>query len=106
IRSDNADANQLWHTRHVPWMSLLRSANLALICGMYFAFGYALYFYITWLPTYLLKARGFSQNYAGFFSALPWLASAAGVWLGGLLTDGLARRTGRLKVGRCGVGGF
>ena len=72
---------------------------------MYFAFGYALYFYITWLPTYLLKARGFSSSYAGLFSALPWITSAAGFWLGGLTTDGLARRTGSLKIGRCAVGG-
>jgi len=104
IRSDQIDAEQLGDTRHVPWAFLLRSKNLALICGMYFAFGYALYFYITWLPTYLLNARGFSSNYAGFFSALPWLASACGFWLGGLLTDYLARRTGSLKIGRCVVG--
>jgi ACS family glucarate transporter-like MFS transporter len=106
IRSDQVDATHLGHAQRVPWSVLLRSTNLLFICGMYFAFGYALYFYITWLPTYLLKARGFSENYAGFFSALPWLASAAGVWLGGLLTDWLSRRTGSLKIGRCAVGGF
>src|SRR5262249_25389611 len=78
IRSDRVDAAELSHTRHVPWRMLIRSSNLAFICGMYFAFGYALYFYITWLPTYLLKARGFSTVYAGFFSALPWIASAGG----------------------------
>ncbi len=104
IRSDQVDAGQLGHARHVPWGILLRSRNLAFICGMYFAFGYALYFYITWLPTYLLKARGFSETYAGLFSALPWLASAGGFWLGGLLTDWLVRRTGSLKIARCGIG--
>src|SRR2546426_5144558 len=104
IRSDQVDASELGHSRHTPWGALLRSTNLAFICGMYFAYGYALYFYITWLPTYLLKARGFSANYAGFFSALPWIASAGGFWLGGLLTDWLVRRTGSLKIARCGVG--
>jgi MFS transporter, ACS family, glucarate transporter len=104
IRSDRIDAAELSHTRHVPWRALIRSRNLAFICGMYFAFGYALYFYITWLPTYLLNARGFSRAYAGFFSALPWIASAGGFWLGGQATDWLSRRTGSLKIGRCGVG--
>ena len=104
IRSDKADAAQLGHSHQVPWNVLLRSANLAFICGMYFAFGYALYFYITWLPTYLLKARGFSADYTGLFSALPWVASAGGMWLGGRLTDWLSLRTGSLKIGRCGVG--
>jgi sugar phosphate permease len=106
IRSDQVDASHLHHARRVPWRVLLRSRNLLFICGMYFAFGYALYFYITWLPTYLLKARGFSENYAGLFAALPWLASAGGVWLGGLLTDWLSRRTGSLKIGRCAMGVF
>ncbi|MBI3492096.1 MAG: MFS transporter, partial [Acidobacteria bacterium] len=36
-----------------PWSALLRSRNLYAICAMYFAFGYGLYFYFTWLPTYL-----------------------------------------------------
>lgn len=104
IRSDQVDGAQLGHTRRVPWAVLVRSTNLAFICAMYFAFGYALYFYITWLPTYLLKGRGFSTDYAGLFSALPWLASAAAFWLGGLLTDWLARRTGSLRIARCYVG--
>jgi sugar phosphate permease len=106
IRSDRANATDFGHAQRVPWRVMLRSKNLLFICGMYFAFGYALYFYITWLPTYLLKARGFSENYAGLFAALPWLASAGGVWLGGLLTDWLSRRTGSLKIGRCAVGSF
>ena len=106
IRSDQVDASQLDHTRQVPWAALLKSANLAFICGMYFAYGYALYFYITWLPTYLLEARGFSRAYAGFFSALPWIASIGGFSFGGWVTDWLGRRTGSLKLARCGVGAF
>ena len=37
-----------------PWRLLLGSRNLYAICTMYFAFGYGLYFYFTWLPTYSL----------------------------------------------------
>src|SRR5205823_4283633 len=36
-----------------PWRRLLTSRNLYTICAMYFAFGYGLYFYFTWLPTFL-----------------------------------------------------
>jgi ACS family glucarate transporter-like MFS transporter len=106
IRSDRVDASQLEDRVDIPWRHLLRSKNLYFICLMYFAFGYALYFYITWLPTYMLDGRGFSQNYAGFFSALPWIASCFGFYFGGRLTDWLAHRTGSLKIGRCGVGAF
>ena len=38
-----------------PWRRLLTSPNLYAICAMYFAFGYGLYFYFTWLPTYLIR---------------------------------------------------
>lgn len=102
IRSGQTDAPS--HSHHVPWARLLRSPNLAFICGMYFAYGYGLYFYLTWLPTYLLKGRGFSASYAGLFSALPWLLSAAAFLFGGWATDYLAHRSGNLKLARCGIG--
>ena len=42
-----------------PWARILASPNLYAICTMYFAFGYGLYFYFTWLPTYLIRELGF-----------------------------------------------
>jgi len=89
----------------IDWRRLSCSANLWCICGMYFAYGYGLYFYVTWLPTYLLKGRGFSTAYAGFFSALPWVASAAGYVVGGWITDRISR-SGNLRAARCGLGIF
>src|SRR5262249_59860014 len=106
IRSDGVDPNMLSHSHSIPWGALLTSGNLLLICGMYFGYGYGLYFYLTWLPTYLLEARGFSQSHAAFFSAMPFIAAALGVWLGGIVTDWLTRRTGSLRFGRCVTGGF
>jgi predicted MFS family arabinose efflux permease len=88
----------------VPWGRLLASGNLLCICGMYFAYGYGLYFYVTWLPTYLLRARGFSAANAGWLAGLPWLVSAAGFVLGGWLTDRIAARTSNLRLARCAVG--
>src|SRR5438874_1079627 len=45
----------------IEWRRLM-SANLLYICLTYFAFGYGLYFYLTWLQTYLREARGFSAG--------------------------------------------
>jgi MFS transporter, ACS family, glucarate transporter len=87
---------------HVPWKLLFTSKNLAAIGAMYFAFGYGIFFYITWLPTYLINARGFSADYAKWFSALPWAVSGAAFLFGGWLTDRLAQRN--LKLARRGVG--
>ncbi len=104
IRSDEADEIMVSGTHIVPWRVLFRSTNLAFICLMYFAYGYGLYFYITWLPTYLLDARGFSIASAKWLAALPWALSALGFWFGGWATDYLVKRTGNLKVARCGLG--
>jgi nitrate/nitrite transporter NarK len=93
-------------SHRVPWKTLFTSANLAFICLMYFAYGYGLYFYITWLPTYLLEARGFSVNSTKWAAAAPWVVSALAFWAGGWTTDWLARRAGGLKLARCGVGVF
>lgn len=89
----------------VPWAVFLRSRNIFFLCAMYFCYGYGLYFYITWLPTYLIKARGFDTEWASIFSSLPWLCGALAFLCGGWLTDTLVRR-GRHKLARCGLGAF
>ncbi len=93
------------HTHQIPWRAFVKSKNIFFLCAMYFAYGYSLYFYITWLPTYLLKARGFSVASAGFFSALPWIFGAVAFLCGGWLTDYLVAR-GNPKLARCGIGVF
>jgi nitrate/nitrite transporter NarK len=93
------------HSHKVPWRTFLRSKNIFFLCAMYFAYGYSLYFYITWLPTYLLKARGFDVASAGFYSALPWLFGALAFLCGGWTTDRLVAR-GRHRLARCGLGAF
>jgi ACS family glucarate transporter-like MFS transporter len=99
IRQDGAGAA----THATPWRQLLRFRNLYAICAMYFAFGYGLYFYFTWLPTYLTKELGFSQFGGGLFAALPFLLAGIADLAGGLLTDRLSRAHG-LRVGRCYLG--
>ena len=85
----------------IEWERLL-SMNLLYVCLTYFAFGYGLYFYLTWLPTYLREARGFSVDTASVLSSIVLLSGAAASILGGLWTDGWSKKYG-LRAGRCGV---
>jgi MFS family permease len=89
--------------RQTPWAALLANRNLYAICAMYFAFGYGLYFYFTWLPTYLITVLGFSRFSGGLFAALPFLLAGIADIVGGTLTDRLSRARG-LRVGRCYLG--
>ncbi|HJS44981.1 MAG TPA: MFS transporter [Rhizomicrobium sp.] len=58
------------------------------------------YFFATWFPVYLIKARGFSITEAGFAAALPALAGFAGGVLGGVLSDLLLRKGMPLSTSR------
>ena len=87
----------------VPWRVLFTTRNLYAICAMYFAFGYGLYFYFTWLPTYLIEELGFSPLAGGALAALPFFLAGLADVAGGWLTDRLSHDFG-LKVGRCYLG--
>ncbi len=78
----------------VPWGSLLRSRNLIVVCAMYFCAIYGWYFFMTWLPQYLERARGFDLHQTSLLAALPWIAIAAGCFFGGLISDALVRKRG------------
>jgi ACS family glucarate transporter-like MFS transporter len=86
-----------------PWRALLHSRNLYAICAMYFTYGYGLYFYFTWLPTYLIRVLGFSVMNGGLLAGLPFLCAGIANLAGGWLTDALARDRG-LRTARCGLG--
>src|SRR5439155_17843758 len=87
--------------RQIEWKAPI-SANLLFVCLTYFAFGYGLYFYLTWLQTYLREARGFSGTQASLLASIVLLSAAGACIIGGFWTDSWVRRYG-LKVGRCGV---
>ncbi|MFN9743581.1 MAG: MFS transporter [Acidobacteriota bacterium] len=91
-------------SHRIEWRKMLASRNMVLICLMYFAYGYGIFFYMTWLPTYLIEGRSFSIGSTKWLAALPWVISLPSYLFGGWLTDRLARRAGGLKLARCGVG--
>jgi ACS family D-galactonate transporter-like MFS transporter len=59
-----------------------------------------LVFFLTWFPTYLVSARGMSFIKAGKMVALPYIAAAAGVVIGGLVSDAILKRTGSANMAR------
>jgi len=78
----------------MPWRAFVRSRTLAALAAMYFGSIYGWYFYLTWLPTYLMRGRGFDLAAVGWLAAGPLVAIATGSLVGGVLADTLARRLG------------
>jgi MFS transporter, ACS family, glucarate transporter len=91
-----------------PWHRIFSSKNLWALFAMYFCSAYGFQFFVTWLPTFLIKDHGLSFERSGLYSAIPLASGALGCLLGGALSDWLARVTGNLKWARrsIGVGGF
>jgi MFS family permease len=89
----------------VPWMALLTSGNLWLLCLMYFCGSFGWYFNITWLPGYLKDHFGVTAETTGYWTTslltgAPLLVGSLACFIGGMLTDAFIRRTGNRKWGR------
>ena len=88
---------------HGTWTEVFRIPSLVPLCLQYVANSYGYYFFITWLPTYLAKARGMSSAELAIFSGLPLTLSAIADVTGGFTTDALCRRFG-VRIGIRGIG--
>ena len=89
-------------SHRLPWKRALRSRNLRAILLVAAAHGYGGYFFLSWLHTYLVKGRGFSEQ-GLMFSAFPFILGACANLCGGFASDALVKRVG-LKWGRRAVG--
>jgi MFS family permease len=108
IRGGIPDATASTRSTSLPWLRTFRSGTLWALFGMYFCSAYGFFFFVTWLPTYLMEEHGLTLERSGWYSTLPLGAGALACITGGTFSDWLVRRTGSVKWGRrlVGIGGF
>ncbi len=87
----------------IPWNRIVRSPDVWLLTFSYFCYGYTLWIYLTWLPTYLQDQRHLTFAQLGFFASLPLFGGVLGDLVGGTLSDFIYKRTGRLNLARRSV---
>jgi predicted MFS family arabinose efflux permease len=95
-------------TAKISWSDLFRYRSIwGLMIGL-FCLNFAIYFFITWFPSYLLQARGFSLASLGTWGALPAVMAVVGNWMGGYASDSLLRKGWSHTAARktCLVGGM
>ena len=56
---------------------------------MYFCYGWVLWLYLYWIPTYLVEIRSFTHIEMGLAASLPLLAATLTNIVGGTLSDRL-----------------
>ncbi|MEA4836103.1 MAG: MFS transporter [Anaeromusa sp.] len=78
---------QTTDSEEVGLMSVLKNRNIVLLALTYFGFMCAFFGLLSWLPSYLVKARGFELVKMGIFSGLPFLALGIAQPFGGWLSD-------------------
>jgi MFS transporter, ACS family, glucarate transporter len=71
----------------LPWRAFLSSGQFWAV-GMQYAFLLLIQgFFVTWLPTYLVQAKGFSLTGMGIAGSLPWAAMIVAVFGTGAIVD-------------------
>jgi sugar phosphate permease len=84
----------------IPWRKILHSKDLWALTFSYFTYGYTLWIYLTWLPTYLTQGRHFSFAQLGIVASLPLVGGILGDLAGGLVCDTIYKKTGNINLAR------
>ncbi|PKU24879.1 MFS transporter [Telmatospirillum siberiense] len=87
IRSGQIRHHGTDKTIPMKWYELLRYRNIWAMCLGFFTINYISYFFITWLPTYLVKEHGMGLLTMGFVASLPLLSGLVFEILAGWLSD-------------------
>jgi MFS family permease len=87
----------------LPWRKLLGNrAMVGLLLAKFFQ-DYLLYFFVTWLPGYLVIAHGFTLEQMGTYGSLMWFAGFVNQPLMGFVSDALIRRGLSVTAARKGT---
>jgi len=82
----------------VPWGPLTR--RIMPVTIVYFCYGWTLWLYLSWLPSFFQNEYGFDTRQSAFFSAAVYLPGVLGNLLGGTISDRILHKTGDLKKAR------
>jgi ACS family hexuronate transporter-like MFS transporter len=87
-------------SRRTSWRFILFNRSLLVNNYAFFAFGYLLFFAITWLPGYLEQTYAIQVRQTGWFLIAPWITATLLLLLGGFLSDVIWRKTKSIRLAR------
>jgi MFS family permease len=82
----------------VPWLKLAR--RMLPVTAVDFCYGWTLWVFLTWLPSFFFKSFHLDLKHSALFSSGVLLGGVIGDNVGGIISDWLYRRTGSLQVAR------
>jgi MFS transporter, ACS family, aldohexuronate transporter len=99
IQSQAMIKSQLAGKKH-PWKFMLLNKTLLVNNWAFFVFGYYLFFFMTWLPSYLKSTYQLDLTQVGYYSMAPWLMAALMMWTVAKLADYLFKKYSSLRLSR------
>jgi sugar phosphate permease len=81
-------------------VSYIFSAPVLAVATAFFCFNYVLYFFLTWLPSYLMDYQHLDIKSMSIIGVIPWLGAAVGFLGGGFITDALGKKLGNVILAR------
>ncbi|HEX6795909.1 MAG TPA: MFS transporter [Casimicrobiaceae bacterium] len=82
----------------VPWGSLV--PRILPVTMVFFCHAWTLWLYLSWLPSFFVGQYHIDIKHSAIFTSGVFAAGMIGDTVGGLITDGLYRRTGNLNASR------
>jgi len=82
----------------VPWGPL--ALRMLPVTAVYFCYGWTLWLYLNWLPSFFLNEYKFDIKQSALYSSAVFLAGVVGDWLGGEVSDRILHRTRDLRLAR------
>ena len=82
----------------IPWKEISSKVQVWALVINHFCVSWGFFMFLTWLPTYLIKAHGFSIKEMGIYSTLPYLAMVIGSNGSGWLADYFIKRTENITL--------
>lgn len=77
----------------LPLRFYLRRKIVLATSAAFFGYGYVLYFFLSWFPSYLTMAHHLSVRNMAFLNTIPWIVGTIGLTASGIACDLLSRIT-------------
>ena len=87
--------------KRTPWWALAR--RMAPVTSVDFCYGWTLWLFLTWIPSFFFDTFHLDLKGSALFSSGVFTAGVVGDLVGGVATDYLLKRTGRLALARQSV---
>jgi sugar phosphate permease len=85
----------------IPWRLLV--ARMWPVTVVYFCYGWTLWLYLNWLPTFFLRQYKLDLSHSALFASAVFFAGVGGDLLGGTVSDAILRSTHNVRRARLTV---